>query len=78
MVNQILDKGLHTNDDECMAFTTNLMDKLEHTKAERPDEAAIHDDMAAKAYVEQFATDTFDRADNTMRANKVTAFVVLR
>ncbi|KAF2096632.1 DUF605-domain-containing protein [Rhizodiscina lignyota] len=73
MVNQILDKGLHTNDDECMAYTTGLMDKLERTKAEHPDEAAIHDDMAAKAYVEQFAMDTFQRADNAVRANKVSA-----
>lgn len=78
MVNQILNKGLHTSDDESMAYTTNLMDKLEQTKSTFPEEAAIHDDMAAKAYVEQFGLDTFQRADNAVRANKVSAFVNMR
>lgn len=31
----------------------------------------VTDDIAGKAYVEQFALDTFSRADNTVRANKV-------
>jgi len=29
IVNQILSKGLHNTNDECMTFTMNLMDKLE-------------------------------------------------
>ena len=30
------------------------------------------DDMAGQAYVEQFGTEVFQRADNAMQANKVT------
>ena len=33
---------------------------------------AISDDVAGHAYIEQFGLDTFRRADNAMRANKVT------
>ncbi|KAH7025394.1 Vta1 like-domain-containing protein [Macrophomina phaseolina] len=73
IVNQIIAKGLHTADEECMQYTTALMDKLEQTKAQNPDNDAIHDDVAAKAYVEQFALDTFQRADNAVRANKASA-----
>ena len=29
VVNQILAKGLHTADEECLKYTTDLMDKLE-------------------------------------------------
>ena len=32
IVNQILSKGLHNTDDECMTFTMNLMDKLEQVR----------------------------------------------
>ncbi|EON62127.1 hypothetical protein W97_01346 [Coniosporium apollinis CBS 100218] len=73
IVNQILSKGLHTADDESMAYTTALMDKLEQIKAQHPSNDAILDDVAAKAYVEQFALKTFDRADNAVRANKASA-----
>jgi uncharacterized membrane-anchored protein YjiN (DUF445 family) len=74
IVNRILQKGLHTESDECMTYTTNLMDKLEKTKAEQATNDAIHDDMAAQAYVEQFAQDTFQRAENAVKASKVTAY----
>lgn len=50
------------------------MDKLERTKAEMGSNDAIADDVAAQAYVEQFALDTFQRADNAIRSNKVTAY----
>ncbi|KAK7609956.1 Vta1 like-domain-containing protein [Phyllosticta paracitricarpa] len=73
VVNQIIGKGLHTNDEECMTYTTALMDKLEKIKEQNPDNDAILDEVAAKAYLEQFALETFQRADNTVRANKVTA-----
>jgi len=56
-----------------MAYTTNLMDKLERIKADNPRDDAIMDDVAAKAYVEQFALDTFERAENAVRANKASA-----
>ncbi|KAB2573988.1 putative short-chain dehydrogenase reductase sdr protein [Lasiodiplodia theobromae] len=73
IVNQIIAKGLHTADEECMQYTTTLMDKLEQTKAQHADNDAILDDVAAKVYVEQFALETFQRADNAVRANKASA-----
>ncbi|KAI9835677.1 MAG: hypothetical protein M1819_001853 [Sarea resinae] len=70
IVNQILSKGLHSADDECMSYTMNLMDKLEKTKAEYADNDTITDDVAGRAYIEQFGLQTFQRADNAVRANK--------
>ncbi|KIW20140.1 hypothetical protein PV08_00715 [Exophiala spinifera] len=70
IINQILTKGLHNTDQECLAYTTTLMDKLEQFKSEHVEEAAVTDDVAGKAYVEQFGLETFDRADNAIRANK--------
>jgi vacuolar protein sorting-associated protein VTA1 len=72
VVNLILNKGLHTESEECMTYTTTLMDKLEQFKAENVGNDAIHDDMGAQAYVEQFATDTFQRADKALRAKRAT------
>jgi vacuolar protein sorting-associated protein VTA1 len=72
VVNLILNKGLHTESDECMTYTTNLMDKLELFKADNVGNDAVHDDMAAQAYVEQFATETFQRADKALRAKRAT------
>lgn len=39
-------------------------------KLEHADEDAIKDEVTAKAYMEQFGTETFLRADNAVRANK--------
>ncbi|KAL2211476.1 DUF605-domain-containing protein [Sarocladium strictum] len=71
-VNQIVAKGLHNADDEAFAYTKTLIDRLESTKTERADDDAIVDNTAGQAYVEQFASETFDRAERTLRANKVT------
>jgi vacuolar protein sorting-associated protein VTA1 len=70
IVNQILSKGLHNADQESLAYTTTLMDRLEQFKEQHAGEAAVMDDVAGKAYVEQFGLDTFARADNAVRANK--------
>lgn len=70
IIDQILSKGLHSADDECMQYTTTLMDKLEQTKTEQAGNDAIVDDIAAKAYIEQFALDTFQRADDAIHDNK--------
>ncbi|KAK8032665.1 hypothetical protein PG990_002399 [Apiospora arundinis] len=72
VVNQILAKQLHSTDDDCLQFTMALMDKLEQTKSEQAGNDAILDDMAGKAYVEQFAQETLDRALRPLNANKVT------
>lgn len=71
-MNQIVGKNLHTTDDETFNFTKTLIERLEATKTERPDDDAIIDNTAGQAYVEQFAQQTFDRAERTLRANKVT------
>ncbi|KAM0329491.1 hypothetical protein ACHAQA_004800 [Verticillium albo-atrum] len=72
VVNQILAKQLHNTDDDSLAYTMNLMDQLEKTKTERPDDEAIMDDSVGQAIVEQFAQQTFGRAERVMNANKVT------
>ena len=76
IVNQILTKGLHSVDDDCKEYTITLMDKLERVKAEGND--AIVDDVAAKAYVEQFAIETFQRADEAIHSNKASRFATSR
>ncbi|KAL8774935.1 MAG: hypothetical protein Q9194_003878 [Teloschistes cf. exilis] len=40
------------------------------TKTEHSNDDTVMDDMAAQVYVEQFALETFQRAENAMKANK--------
>lgn len=70
IVEQILARKLHKADADCMSYTMTLMDKLEQTKSDFSDNDDIMDDMAGQAYIEQFAQETFQRADNAMKANK--------
>ena len=70
IVEQILAKQLHKLDADCMSYTMTLMDKLEQTKSDFSDNDAIMDDLAGQAYIEQFGQETFQRADNAMKANK--------
>jgi vacuolar protein sorting-associated protein VTA1 len=56
-----------------MTYTTDLMDKLEKLKTAHGDDPSITDDAAARVYVEQFALETFQRADNSINSNTVTA-----
>jgi vacuolar protein sorting-associated protein VTA1 len=72
-VQKIISAGLHSADAECTAYTTDLMEKLEQTKADMPGEDALLDDVAASAYCEQFALQTFAKGDKDMTENKVTA-----
>ena len=72
MTNQILSRSLHQADDECMQYTTMLIDKLESMKTQYASDDTITDDVAGQAYVEQFGLETFQRADNAVRANSVT------
>ncbi|PYH50039.1 uncharacterized protein BP01DRAFT_370622 [Aspergillus saccharolyticus JOP 1030-1] len=72
IVNQIIERGLHTSDGEVKLYTTELVDKLEQFKNENPDNDAVTDAVAANAYVEQFALEVFGRAEATMKANRVT------
>lgn len=72
VIDQILAKGLHTADEECMNYTTTLMDKLEQVKTDQAGNDAITDDVAAKAYIELFALETFQRADDAIHSDKAT------
>ncbi|KAF2482513.1 Vta1 like-domain-containing protein [Neohortaea acidophila] len=72
ILQQILGKQLHAGDDASSNYAVQLMDKLEATKADNASNDAIVDDVAAKAYIENFALETFNRADESQRANKVT------
>ncbi|KAK5630429.1 hypothetical protein RRF57_006145 [Xylaria bambusicola] len=72
VVQQILKRSLHNEDEECLQFTTTIMDKLEQMKTDQANNDAVLDDIAGQAYVEQFAQETFDRALRPLKANKVT------
>ncbi|KAJ5115424.1 hypothetical protein NUU61_001183 [Penicillium alfredii] len=72
IVNQIIERGLHSSDDEIKIYTTNLVDKLEQFKKENPENETVTDNVAASAFVEQFGLEVFNRAEAAMTANKVT------
>ncbi|KAJ4288179.1 hypothetical protein N0V90_012196 [Kalmusia sp. IMI 367209] len=72
IIQKIIDAGLQSADPACTAYTSDLMDKLEQTKAANPHEDALLDDMAAYAYCEQFALQTFAKGEKDMTANNVT------
>lgn len=71
-MNQIISKDLQKLDNDCMLYTTSLMDKLEQAKTEHSSEDIFIDEVAGQAYVEEFAQETFERADRAVKANKVT------
>ena len=68
----ILNKQLHTTDDEVQNYAIQLMDKLEAYKSANASNDAVVDDVAAKAYMEEFGLETFERAEKAQRENKVT------
>jgi roadblock/LC7 domain-containing protein len=70
MVQRIISAGLHSVDAECTTYTTDLMEKLEQTKADMPSEDALLDDIAASAYCEQFALQTFSKGDKDMSESR--------
>ncbi|RII07055.1 hypothetical protein CUC08_Gglean008023 [Alternaria sp. MG1] len=71
IVQRIIAGGLHSADQECTAYTTDLMEKLEQAKAENPNEDALLDDTVASAYCEQFALQTLAKAEREMAENRV-------
>jgi vacuolar protein sorting-associated protein VTA1 len=76
IVNQLIAKGLHNVDADCLTYTTTMMDKLEEMKVENVGNDAVTDDVAGQAYVEQFGLETFSRADNAVRANKASRYTL--
>lgn len=74
IVQKIIASGLHSADQECTAYTTDLMEKLEQAKADNPNEDALLDDTVASAYCEQFALQTFAKGEKDMAENRVTGY----
>jgi hypothetical protein len=77
MVQKIIAAGLHSADQDCNAYTADLMERLEQAKAQNPNEDAILDDVAASAYCEQFALQTLAKGDKEMAEDKATKCAVL-
>lgn len=77
MVQKIIASGLHSADQACTAYTTDLMERLEQAKAQNPNEDALLDDVAAGAYCEHFALQTFVKGDKDMTEDKATKSVSL-
>jgi len=72
IVQKIISANLHSADAECTTYTTDLMEQLEQTKADNPNEDALLDEVAASAYCEQFALQTFAKGEREMTADAAT------
>ncbi|KAH9827083.1 DUF605-domain-containing protein [Teratosphaeria destructans] len=72
ILQHILNKQLHVGDEAVGQYAVSLMDKVEAYKAENMANDAISDDVAAKAYIEQFALETLNRGEDAQRENRVT------
>jgi vacuolar protein sorting-associated protein VTA1 len=77
VVDTILQQKLHSQSEESMAYTLAQMERLENVKKEEAANDAIHDEIAAQAYVEQFALEVYDRADSAVRNKKANKYVLL-
>ena len=51
---------------------------ISQTKSDFKENDAITDEVAGQAYIEQFALETFQRADNAMKANKASRYCPCR
>lgn len=49
---------------------------MDQSKADHRDNEAIVDDSAGQAYVDQFGTETLERAENAMKLNKATRYSI--
>lgn len=74
IVQRIIASGLHSADQACTAYTTDLMEKLEQAKADNPNEDALLDDTVASAYCEQFALHTFAKGEREMAENRANGY----
>ncbi|PWW78834.1 DUF605-domain-containing protein [Tuber magnatum] len=72
-VKQILANNLHQASTACTAWTADLMDELERRKEELKDKDIIGDDVAAQAYVENFALKIFENGAKVVAAGKATS-----
>ncbi|KAF8544298.1 Vta1 like-domain-containing protein [Trichophaea hybrida] len=67
-----LEKGLHNASPECTAFVSTLMEDLEGRKEALKGDDRLDDDMAARAYVENFASKVFDNGAKAIEMGKAT------
>ncbi|RPA96183.1 DUF605-domain-containing protein [Choiromyces venosus 120613-1] len=72
-IKQILANNLHQASTACTAWTADLMDELEKRKEELKDKDIINDDIAAQAYVENFALKVFENGAKVVTAGKATS-----
>ncbi|CUS12176.1 unnamed protein product [Tuber aestivum] len=72
-VKQILANNLHQASTACTTWTADLMDELERRKEELKDKDIIGDDVAAQAYVENFALKIFENGAKVVAAGKATS-----
>jgi len=63
---------LGLKDAEANVFLASLLDSLEKAKASMSNQEAITDDVVGKAYMENFASNIFSKADDEERAKKAT------
>jgi len=63
---------LGLKDAEVNVYLAALLDSLEKQKASMPGVEAITDDVVGKAYMENFASNIFTKADDEERAKKAT------
>ena len=63
---------LGLKDPEANVFLASLLDSLEKAKAGMSNQEAITDDVVGKAYMENFASNIFSKADDEERAKKAT------
>ncbi|KAF8456369.1 Vta1 like-domain-containing protein [Terfezia claveryi] len=70
-VQLVLSGNLHSGDAEATQYTTALLDDLEARKERLLPNDAVTDDLAAQAYIENFATRVFNNADKALQARKV-------
>ncbi|KAI5847168.1 Vta1 like-domain-containing protein [Morchella snyderi] len=71
-IKHILANSLHSQSPECTVWTTDLMDELERRKAALEGNELLTDDMAAQAYVENFALKIFNNGVQVIDANRAT------
>jgi vacuolar protein sorting-associated protein VTA1 len=67
-----LNRKIHETHPEYGDYAIGLMDKLENYKAENAANDAVVDDVAAQAYIENFALETFRRAEEAQNSDRVT------
>jgi vacuolar protein sorting-associated protein VTA1 len=72
VLQQILNRKIHETHPEYGNYAIELMDKLESYKSENATNDAVVDDVAAQAYIENFALETFRRAEEAQNTDRVT------